>query len=185
MGRLEPADLLRQCACVGALLPAEQLAFNQRRRDRRTVHPDHYVIAPRAYLVDGRSDQFLAGAGFSEQQDGGPGRSHLLRLSQNLIEGPALTNEATMPLLRLDLLSQVHVLLLQLIAQLLQFLVRPPQAFLRLNSLGHVLDRRDHQVLLGDRDVLGGNVLDLSGREFDRYVVPSACGWDRPRQRPP
>ena len=47
VGELEPADLPRQRAGERALLAAEQLAFDQRRRNRRAVDPHHRRVPRR------------------------------------------------------------------------------------------------------------------------------------------
>ena len=80
VGQLEAADLPRERAGERALLAAEQLALDQRRRDRRAVDADHRPAAPRAALVDLRGEQLLAGAGLAEQQHRRIGGRDLLAL---------------------------------------------------------------------------------------------------------
>ena len=45
--QFEPADLPRQRAGKGALLPAEQFALDERARNRRAVDAHHDAAAPR------------------------------------------------------------------------------------------------------------------------------------------
>ena len=68
VGQLEPARLPGQRARERALFPSEQLALDERRRNRRAVHPDHRPRPSRAELVDVRREQLLPGAGLAEQQ---------------------------------------------------------------------------------------------------------------------
>ncbi len=66
--RLDQADLARLRGRVGALLVAEQLAFDQLARDGRAVHRDQRPGAPRQ-VVDGARVNFLSHAGLADQQD--------------------------------------------------------------------------------------------------------------------
>ena len=93
VGQLEPADLPRQRAGERALLAAEQLAFDQRRRNRRAVDPHHGAPAPRAQLVNLRREQLLAGAGLAEQQHRRIGGRHLLHLLQDAANRGALADD--------------------------------------------------------------------------------------------
>ena len=68
---LEAADLARQGAGEGALLPAEQFAFHEPGRQRGAVDLDHHVAAARAEPVDGLGDEFLAGAGLAAHEHRG------------------------------------------------------------------------------------------------------------------
>src|SRR5688572_24400381 len=63
VGQLEAARLLRERIRVGAFLSPEQLAFNQRRRDRGAVHANHLAVTPLAVRVDIGGDELLARAG--------------------------------------------------------------------------------------------------------------------------
>ena len=59
----------------------EHLAFQQAGGDGGAIQVDEGALAPRAEVVDGARHQFLAGAGFAENQDrgiGGRNRLHLL-----------------------------------------------------------------------------------------------------------
>ena len=80
VGQLEAPDLARQGPGVGALLPPEQLAFDQRRRDGRAVDANHRPAAAAAQLVNLRREQLLAGAGLAEEEDRRVGFGHLAHL---------------------------------------------------------------------------------------------------------
>ena len=67
---LELADAPAVGAGEGALFVAEQLAFQEVLRDGRTVQRQERRLGPRAVLVDGAGDQFLAGAAFAGNQHG-------------------------------------------------------------------------------------------------------------------
>ena len=65
VGLLEAAALALERAGEGALLMAEQLAFDQVARDRRHVDGDERPVAPLAVVVQRPRHQLLAGAGFA------------------------------------------------------------------------------------------------------------------------
>ena len=67
---LELADAAAVGAGEGALLVAEQLAFQQVLRDGGAVEGQERCFAPGAVLVDGPGDQFLAGAALAGDQHG-------------------------------------------------------------------------------------------------------------------
>ena len=51
-------------------LVAKQLAFQETGRNGRAVHRDESLVAARAGIVNRSRDDFLAGAGFAEQEHG-------------------------------------------------------------------------------------------------------------------
>ncbi len=69
-GLLELAEMPRDGTGESALLVAEQLALDQFGGNGCGVDRDERSIAPTAQLVDRLCDQFLAGAGFAEDQHG-------------------------------------------------------------------------------------------------------------------
>ena len=115
IGQLEPPDLPRQGAGKGALLPAEQLALDERARDRRAVDAHHDATAPRAQLVNLRRDEFLSGARFAEQQHRRIGRGHLSRLFEDASDGGASSNDDTGAEALLHLAPEVEILGLQVV----------------------------------------------------------------------
>ena len=90
VGGFEPADLPRERARVRALLAAEQLALDERRRNRRAAHADHRPLTARAEVVNRLRHHFLARSRFAEQQDGGGRGRDLSDLRQHLPDGRAL-----------------------------------------------------------------------------------------------
>ena len=138
VGQLESADLFRQRPGVGALLPTEQLALDERSRNRRAVHANHRLAAARAQFVNRGRDQLLAGARLAQQENRGAGRRHLLDLCQDTLEGLALADNAGVSVQRLHLLLQIDVLLLQLVAQVLHFVEGPAELLLGLLPLGDI-----------------------------------------------
>ena len=95
--QLEPSDLLRDRVGVGAFLPAEELALDQRRGNRRAVHAHHLPGAAPAAGVDVGREQFLAGARFTEQQHGRVSRRDAFRLSEDVLDRRALAGDAVAP----------------------------------------------------------------------------------------
>ena len=74
IGQLEAAGLRRVRAGEGAALVAEQLALDQRRRQRGAVDDDERPVAPAALAVERAREQLLARARLAEEQDGRVGR---------------------------------------------------------------------------------------------------------------
>ena len=83
MRQFEPADSLRNRARKGALLVSEQFAFEKPGGDGGTVHLDEGPLATRAEIMDGARDQFLAGAGFTQNENRRIRRRHGLQLFQD------------------------------------------------------------------------------------------------------
>src|SRR5207253_10965865 len=68
---LEAAGPAFRGAGEGALLVAEELAFDEPARQRRAVHLHQGAVAAGAPRVDGPRDELLAGAGLTRDQHGG------------------------------------------------------------------------------------------------------------------
>src|SRR4030095_5069545 len=83
MRQFEPADSLPNSARKCALLVPEQLAFKQSGGNGGTVHFYQGPLAARAEVVDGSGDQFLSGAGFTQNQNRRIRRRHRLQLFQD------------------------------------------------------------------------------------------------------
>ncbi len=76
-GHFETALARGQCASEGTLFVAEQLAFQQVRRNGAAIDRHERAITARRTLVDRARHHFLAGAGFAQHQHGGVERGHL------------------------------------------------------------------------------------------------------------
>ena len=87
VGELEAPHLRRARVGERALLAAEQLAFDQRRRQRRAVDADETGIAAGTLAVDRVSRHALPRAGFAEQQHRRVRRRHLLQAEPHVAEG--------------------------------------------------------------------------------------------------
>jgi hypothetical protein len=85
VGELKSADCLGQSTSEGPALMAEQLTFEETGRYGRAVHPYVRAASAQTLLVDGLGDEFLAGAGFTVDQDGRIRPSHHL---QEVPDGP-------------------------------------------------------------------------------------------------
>ena len=98
----------------GAPDVSEQLALEQGFRDRSAIDRDERPVAPRAGLVDGARQQFLAAAALAQQQDGHvPGRQtpghadefvHRAGAPHQTLEGIAFVHLAAQAV---DLLAQL------------------------------------------------------------------------------
>src|SRR5207245_2919060 len=93
VGQFKPADPLGDGAGEGAYLMAEQLAFEQPCRDRRTVNLDEGPLATLTQIVDRASDEFLAGTSLALNQHGGVGRRDSFHLLQNTLQRCALPDD--------------------------------------------------------------------------------------------
>src|SRR4029077_18174738 len=69
VGHFEAPDLLRDGSGEGALLMTEQFAFQKIQRNRRAIELYKGTPAALTGLVNGVSDEFLAGAGFPLDED--------------------------------------------------------------------------------------------------------------------
>ena len=159
VGELEaPAALLGR-AGERALLVPEELALDQFARERGAVDLDERPLAARAAVVDRARDELLAGAGLAEHEHRALGRRderelieqprEARRPSHDLAEvvpGPDLVLEAVddraRALVRLDLLPQARVLLLELALGPTEREMRadPGEQLARLERLGEVVD---------------------------------------------
>ncbi len=81
LGYFELAFLAVLRAGEGALLVAEELAFEQRLGQRAAVDGNHGHEAPRAQIVNGAGHQFLAGAALAVNQHGRVGGATVRMLS--------------------------------------------------------------------------------------------------------
>src|SRR5205814_8736828 len=68
-GRFEQPALVMRRPGEGAATMAEELALEERLRQRRTVDGDEGLAGPRARRVDAARHQLLAGAGLALDQD--------------------------------------------------------------------------------------------------------------------
>ena len=118
VGELEAPDLAREGARVGAFLPAEQLAFDQRRRNRRAVDPDHGLAAAPAQLMNLRREHLFAGTGFAQKEHRRIGLGHLADLFLHAANrgAPADTGRIER---RFDFTAHAHLVRAQPIAQAL------------------------------------------------------------------
>ena len=79
----EPPDPPCDRIGKGAALAAEQLAFHERRGNRRAVHAHHRPTSAYAQLVNLGGKQLFAGAGGAKQQHGRVGRCNVPDLVQD------------------------------------------------------------------------------------------------------
>src|SRR5439155_18708292 len=86
VGQLEAADALRHGARERPFLVPEELAFEQSRGNRRAIQLHEGVRTPRAEVVNGARNEFLARAGLAVDEDGRIGWRHSLHLVQHAAE---------------------------------------------------------------------------------------------------
>ena len=90
-------------------LVAEQLAFDERRRQRGAVDPHQRARMPAAALVQRPGEQFLAGSGRAEQQHVRVRRRDLRQPRQREPQRRAFADDVVEVVIALDLLFQIHV----------------------------------------------------------------------------
>ena len=93
VGQFKPADPLGDGAGEGTSLMAEQLAFEQPRRDRRTVNLDEGPLSTLTQIVDRTSNEFLASARLAHDQHSRVSRRDSLHLLQNAFQRCALPDD--------------------------------------------------------------------------------------------
>src|SRR4029077_12701279 len=76
MRQFKAPEFLRYRTCKGALLVSEQLAFQERGRNRGAIHFNERPLAPSALIVDGACNEFLASTRFAFDEDGGVSWRH-------------------------------------------------------------------------------------------------------------
>ena len=117
VGELEAAGLGLRRAGEGALLVAEELAFDERRGEGGAVHRDERACRARAERVDGAGEQLLAGAGLAEEQDGRVRVGDLPDLLQNRPEGRAPPDHLAEVVGLVELRVEIDILGLQALTE--------------------------------------------------------------------
>ena len=99
VGLFELADARRGGAGEGALLVAEQLAFEQLTRQRGAVHLDERPVLARRTLVDGARHELLADAALAADEHGDVAVRHLLDHPGDRLHLGAVAPEQERPVL--------------------------------------------------------------------------------------
>ncbi len=151
VGQLEVAGPPRHRAGEGPLLVAEQLALEQRLRDRRAVHRHERPLGPLRELVDGARDQLLARAGLAQDQHRRRARRGHLDQPVDLLHRGAHAQQRPEPTRLLELAPQDGDLTIDL--DLLHRLLHQDPQPAGVHRLGHVvvgpLAHRRHRGLDG------------------------------------
>src|SRR5205823_4129345 len=115
-GRLDLSDPRPVGAGEGALDEAEQLALEQRGRDRRAVDRDERMHAPRRALVEDARHHLLAGAALSLDQNGVRALRQPRQVLLDLLHDRRAADEAAEVVLVAEQLAQALVLFLEPVA---------------------------------------------------------------------
>ena len=150
VGELETAGLGLRRAGEGALLVAEELAFNERRGQGGAVYRDERPVAPRAVRVERAGEQFLAGAGLAEEQDGRVRVGDLPDLLQSRPEGRASPDDLTEVVGLVELRVEIDVLGLQALAETPVFLQGQTEGALDIPVSEGAREDLAHRVKRGD-----------------------------------
>ena len=121
-GGLEPARPVLERAGERAFDVAEELALVKLPGNGSAIDADQRPLAAPAVLVNFAGDQFLARAGFAQDQHRGVGSRHHFHLAQQPLQGRALADHFAQRLGFLDLLLKKRVLQFQMRLELLDFL---------------------------------------------------------------
>ncbi|VBB43702.1 hypothetical protein TRIP_B310026 [uncultured Desulfatiglans sp.] len=148
VGLFEAADPVADGPGEGPFDMPEEFAFKERLRERAAVDGNEGHVFPGAVVVDGAGDEFLAGAAFALDEDGGLARRGRLDGREDLLHGVALADD----LVEAVGLAEAPGGLLRLVASLLE--------------LREVRNRLDDAL---DRSLL---IPDEPGALDDRHVVP-------------
>ena len=116
--QFKPADLLRDGPREGAPFVSEQFAFEQARGDGGAIHLDKSPLPPGAEVVNRSRDHLLAGACLTLDQHGRIRGCHCLHLSQDALQGGALSHDLFEVMLGADLFLEIELLFRQLLLEL-------------------------------------------------------------------
>jgi len=93
VGELEAANFLADGAGESAALVAEEFGFEKAAGNGGAIDFDEGAIATRTEIVDGAGEEFFAGAGFAEKQDGGAGWCGEFDLGEGALESGAFADD--------------------------------------------------------------------------------------------
>src|SRR5262249_54010138 len=113
VGQLEPPLAPGDGAAESALLVAEQLALHQAGGQGGAVDLDERLVPAPAGGVDGPGDQFLAPARLAGGEHRGVGGGDTPDVGGRLRQGGAAADDLREIVLRLDLLLEIEVLLVE------------------------------------------------------------------------
>ena len=117
VSQLDAAQALVEGSGEGAFFVAEHFAFEQTGGNGRAVEFHEGALAAPAELMKGAGDQFLAGAGFALDQDGGIGGRGGLDLLQHVAQRGAGADDFAKAVLAADFFFEVHLFALDALAQ--------------------------------------------------------------------
>src|SRR5258707_12773938 len=98
---------------------AEQFRGNQRGCERGTIHTNEGTTGSLGSFVNGAGDEFLAGAGFSSNENGRVGRGNFCNAGKNGLERPRCADNFLEHRSLVDLLAEGDVFLSQSLFSLL------------------------------------------------------------------
>ena len=94
MSEVHFADLAGACSGERAALVAEEFVFDQAFGDGGAIQGDERLVAARGQVMDGAGEEFLAGAAFTEQQDGRRSGGDFLDLLADFADGGVVAEDA-------------------------------------------------------------------------------------------
>jgi hypothetical protein len=122
IGQLEAADFLAYGAGERAAFVAEEFRLEKAGGNRGAIDFDESAFAPRAAIVDGAGDEFLAGAGLAQNEHGGSGRSDQFQLRQSALERGTFSDDFLEIEFAANLLFQIEFFFGELVLERVDFL---------------------------------------------------------------
>src|SRR5262249_18587161 len=107
VGQFKAPDTLRERPCESAFFVPEEFAFQEARRDGAAVERDKGVRTPRAEVVRGAGQQFLARAGLALEEHSGIGRRYEFELREHRREGRTVPDNPVKAALSVATLARV------------------------------------------------------------------------------
>src|SRR5262249_18949609 len=121
VGQLKASNPPGSCTCKGALLMAEEFAFNQVGGNCPTIHADQGTCLPWAQVVNCSGDQFLSRACLAEYQNGRFGGRNLLDLPEQRLDRGAVADDLFEIVFEFDFFLEVKIFCLQSLLELFHF----------------------------------------------------------------
>src|SRR5260370_6724548 len=146
VGQLEAAYALRNRAGESAALVSEQFAFQQSGRNGRAVELDESIGLACAQVVDRARDQFLAGAGFSIDEDRGISGCYGFDLLQHAAQRLTSADDLFKLQLAADFVFEVQLFLSKLVLEIGDFSERS-SIFNRDRDLARDLSEEGHIIV--------------------------------------
>ena len=110
LGCFEQSGFITDCSRKSAFGVPEELAFEQRLRDRAAIDRDKRILTSTALIVDGPRDKFFAGTAGAGNQHIAVGIADALNHFENLLHLGTLTDDIFQLILFVQLAAEIGLL---------------------------------------------------------------------------